>query len=588
MESITFKPYATGTMNQPYIDCAVRLSKKGINAEDVTDVLCETAEGYVHRLWDPLEAKQRPANEYAAKFSTPFNIAVAFITGGAGLAAFTEETVRDPRILALARKVRYVVDPEQSVSESLHGPHAHDAQGRQGDRGAAAAHPRRRARAAVARRDRGQVQAQRRVRRLDKARADAFLASVPKFFDGPLDVDAAARLTAPRARAATVSILARLLGSIGRRRTPPPTLHEIFQRNHVGTSTEWHHYFDSLRALPVAAPRRPLTLLEIGVNRGGSLRMWRDYFGPSARIYGMDVNPACAAFEKDGVRIFIGDQADRDFLRQVKADIGELDVVIDDGGHKMSQQINSFEELYPATRQLYLVEDTHSSYWKRFLDMGSMTFIEYAKQKVDALHEWHRHRGSFELHAHAAVRTRARTAGVRILRDDARRAFLRLDGGVREKQKPASLARDALVSRRQLRGNMGPGVSSSRRPSSATSTTTTASCAPTCIARCRTTCSRRSSRSFARMGELAGGELYRQQLADRENEPRLTQWDAWGNRIDRIEVTPLWRKAERIAAEHGLVATAYERVTARSRACTSSRSPISSRLRPTSTAARSR
>ena len=104
IEGITFKPYATGTMNQPYIDCAVRLSKKGIKAEDVTDVLCETAEGYVHRLWDPLESKHRPANEYAAKFSTPFNVAVAFMTGGAGLAAFTEETVRDPNASSRSRR----------------------------------------------------------------------------------------------------------------------------------------------------------------------------------------------------------------------------------------------------------------------------------------------------------------------------------------------------------------------------------------------------------------------------------------------------------------------------------------------------
>jgi alkylation response protein AidB-like acyl-CoA dehydrogenase len=63
---------------------------------------------------------------------------------------------------------------------------------------------------------------------------------------------------------------------------------------------------------------------------------------------------------------------------------------------------------------------------------------------------------------------------------------------------------------------------------------------------------------LSEMGRLAGGELYRMQLADRLNEPRLTQWDAWGNRIDHIELTPLWRAAEKIAAEHGLVATAYE------------------------------
>lgn len=121
MDGITFKPYATGTMNQPYIDCAVRLSKKGIRAEEVADVLCETAEGYVHRLWEPLASKHRPANDYAAKFSTPFNVAVAFITGGAGLAAFTEQTVRDERILALAAKVRYVVDPDNPYPRAFTG-----------------------------------------------------------------------------------------------------------------------------------------------------------------------------------------------------------------------------------------------------------------------------------------------------------------------------------------------------------------------------------------------------------------------------------------------------------------------------------
>ena len=121
LSRITFKPYATGTMNQPYADCALRLAKKGFAAEDVVDILCETAEGYVHRLWDPLPSKHRPANEYAAKFSAPFNIAVAFITGGAGLAAFTEKTVRDERILALASKVKYVVDPNNPYPKAYTG-----------------------------------------------------------------------------------------------------------------------------------------------------------------------------------------------------------------------------------------------------------------------------------------------------------------------------------------------------------------------------------------------------------------------------------------------------------------------------------
>jgi 2-methylcitrate dehydratase PrpD len=111
LTGLTFKPYATGTMNQPYIDCALRLAKRGFAAEEVAEVLCETAEGYVHRLWEPLAAKQRPPNDYAAKFSTPFNIAVAFVTGEAGFEAFSERTVRDERILGLAGKVKYKIDP---------------------------------------------------------------------------------------------------------------------------------------------------------------------------------------------------------------------------------------------------------------------------------------------------------------------------------------------------------------------------------------------------------------------------------------------------------------------------------------------
>jgi len=121
MNGITFKPFATGTMNQPYVDCALRLAKKGFAAEEVAEVLCETAEGYVHRLWEPLSSKHRPANDYAAKFSTPFNIAVAFVTGGAGFDAFTEKTVRDPRILALASKVRYVIDPNNPYPKAYTG-----------------------------------------------------------------------------------------------------------------------------------------------------------------------------------------------------------------------------------------------------------------------------------------------------------------------------------------------------------------------------------------------------------------------------------------------------------------------------------
>jgi 2-methylcitrate dehydratase PrpD len=188
MEAITFKPYATGTMNQPYIDCAIRLSKQGIKAEDVTDVCCETAEGYVHRLWDPLESKHRPPNEYAAKFSTPFNVAVAFITGGAGLSAFTEQTVRDPRILALSSKVRYIVDPNNPYPKAYTG---HIRMTLKDGRIVEERQPHIRG---GAHEPLSRDEIEEKFRRnaefggWSRQRADAFLKTAPSFFDGPLDL----------------------------------------------------------------------------------------------------------------------------------------------------------------------------------------------------------------------------------------------------------------------------------------------------------------------------------------------------------------------------------------------------------------
>ncbi|MGQ0663617.1 MAG: MmgE/PrpD family protein [Pseudomonadota bacterium] len=120
-ETVAFKPYACGTMAHPYIDCAKRLAQRGIGAEEVVEITCEVAEGTVHRLWEPLAAKRRPPNAYAAKFSTPFCIAAGFVLGGAGLEAFTEASVRNPRLLALAAKIDYVVDPDNPYPRNYTG-----------------------------------------------------------------------------------------------------------------------------------------------------------------------------------------------------------------------------------------------------------------------------------------------------------------------------------------------------------------------------------------------------------------------------------------------------------------------------------
>lgn len=110
MATIAFKPYACGTMTQPYIDCAIELARDGVRPDDIETLVCETAEGIVHRLWEPLHQKQSPPNGYAGKFSTPYCIAAGFMDGKAGFEQFTDERVRDPVLRTLAGKVSYVID----------------------------------------------------------------------------------------------------------------------------------------------------------------------------------------------------------------------------------------------------------------------------------------------------------------------------------------------------------------------------------------------------------------------------------------------------------------------------------------------
>ncbi len=119
-QTLAFKPYPCGTMTHPYIDCARRLGAR-IKAGDVAEMVCEVGEGTVHRLWEPLAAKQKPANGYAGKFSTPYCIAAGFIRGNVGLDDFSDAAVRDPAVLALAAKVRYRIDPQNPYPKNFTG-----------------------------------------------------------------------------------------------------------------------------------------------------------------------------------------------------------------------------------------------------------------------------------------------------------------------------------------------------------------------------------------------------------------------------------------------------------------------------------
>jgi 2-methylcitrate dehydratase PrpD len=120
METLAFKPYPCGTMTHPYIDCARRLAKR-VRAEDVIEMVCDVGEGTVHRLWEPLAAKQRPKNGYAGKFSTPYCIATGFVRGNVALSDFSEDAVRDAAVLALAAKVRYRIDPQNPYPKNFTG-----------------------------------------------------------------------------------------------------------------------------------------------------------------------------------------------------------------------------------------------------------------------------------------------------------------------------------------------------------------------------------------------------------------------------------------------------------------------------------
>jgi hypothetical protein len=194
-------------------------------------------------------------------------------------------------------------------------------------------------------------------------------------------------------------LLSELFGS--RKRAPAPAaaaapenpLAEYFFDNPGRFIDKWRHYFEiyhrHFARFRGAAP----VLVEIGVHHGGSLEMWRHYFGAGARIVGIDNDPACERFGGDSIEVLIGDQADRGFLAEVRRRVPHVDILIDDGGHTMQQQLVSFEELYPHIQPLglYVCEDMHTSYLENFGGgyRCADSFVERAKGLIDQLHAWH-------------------------------------------------------------------------------------------------------------------------------------------------------------------------------------------------------
>ena len=143
-------------------------------------------------------------------------------------------------------------------------------------------------------------------------------------------------------------------------------------------------YFDSYDHFFSKYRNQKITFVEIGVLEGGSLFMWRDYFGPNARIIGVDLNPNAKKWEAEGFEIYIGSQSNIKFWENFIKSVGLIDIVLDDGGHTYEQQIITTECLLNSINDdgIIVIEDTHTSYMDGF-GPNSKSFIEYTKNLID-------------------------------------------------------------------------------------------------------------------------------------------------------------------------------------------------------------
>lgn len=177
-------------------------------------------------------------------------------------------------------------------------------------------------------------------------------------------------------------------------------LENYFNNNHGRLIFKWHHYFDIYDRHFKRFRGREIVVVEIGVFHGGSLQMWKSYFGSKAKIYGIDINPRVTELREENIEIIIGSQSDRSFLQKLKNDLPPVDILIDDGGHKMKQQLFTFEELFGKIKPdgVYVCEDLATSYqlvygggYKR---MGS--FVEFTKNLIDKLNAFHSEQKSLQ------------------------------------------------------------------------------------------------------------------------------------------------------------------------------------------------
>jgi hypothetical protein len=171
-------------------------------------------------------------------------------------------------------------------------------------------------------------------------------------------------------------------------------LARIFYSHDGRTAHKWLHYLDIYERHLQQYRGTDVRLLEIGVDQGGSLEVWRKYFGPAATIFGVDINPDCATRVNAPNQVRIGSQDDPAFLKRVVHEMGGIDIVLDDGSHIAHHQAASFAVLFPLLPEggCYIIEDMHTAYWLGEHRGGLKrrgTAVELVKEMIDDLHRWY-------------------------------------------------------------------------------------------------------------------------------------------------------------------------------------------------------
>jgi hypothetical protein len=160
---------------------------------------------------------------------------------------------------------------------------------------------------------------------------------------------------------------------------------------------KYKNYFEVYDQLFNSYINKKIVFVEIGIFQGGSLQMWRKFFGNKARIIGIDVNPEAKRFEKDGFEIFIGSQSDPNFWSYFFKKVGKVDIILDDGGHTNKQQvitaINCVKYINDNGKLVF--EDVHTSYQKEFQNPSIYSFINYCKKNIDDINFRFPHLGDF-------------------------------------------------------------------------------------------------------------------------------------------------------------------------------------------------